>query len=189
MLSSKALNFTRCTFESHMKFRLRTNRGDTLQKPLRPNGRLRVPLSVPTRGVFNVPLPQASTNGTRETKGHWPSLVAQIAGNHSHGCVPPRRLSTVFGQFRLTWPTSRLLYHRIRPANRARSGFGKFLVLGVLPECWYTGVLRLRLSLCWFLADLACVQVARTSTASLSSFDSTGLQQQSNTLSKHSNAL
>ena len=44
--------------------------GDALQELLRPSGRLRLPLVVPTRGVSTVHLSQASPNVTRESRGH-----------------------------------------------------------------------------------------------------------------------
>ena len=50
--------------------------GDALTELLRPSGRLRVPLVVPTRDVSIVPLSQASPNATGEWSGHRQSLAA-----------------------------------------------------------------------------------------------------------------
>ena len=48
--------------------------GDTLQELLRQNGRLRLHLFVPTRGVSTFPVSKASPNVTRELKRHQQSL-------------------------------------------------------------------------------------------------------------------
>ena len=78
----------------------------------------------------------------------------QIERNNSHASVTTVACARLFGQHRLKCPTSRQLLHRVRPANRARSGFGKFAVL------------RPRLVFSLFMTVLVLFQVARTSTAS-----------------------